>query len=74
MRDAYTGILHDLSQVTEAGAREWTDPRGDSHAAYFPSQLPDAQSLPSLASVLEPDSAPLCARLQRRLAMVAHHA
>eukprot|EP00965_Chrysotila_dentata_P197958 6178513-Pleurochrysis_carterae.AAC.3 len=77
MRDACTGILHKL-QVTEArnaGAREWTHPRRDSHAEYFPSGLPDAKRLPSsLASLLEPESAPLCARLQRRLAMVAHHA
>eukprot|EP00965_Chrysotila_dentata_P070292 2322446-Pleurochrysis_carterae.AAC.1 len=63
---------YQVIEASDAGAREWTDPRRDSHAAYFPSRLPDAHRLPSLASVLEPDSAPLCAHLQRRLAMVAH--
>jgi len=40
-------ILHHLSQVTEAlvaGASEWTEPCGDSHAAYFSFHLPDGCS------------------------------
>eukprot|EP00965_Chrysotila_dentata_P085584 2823334-Pleurochrysis_carterae.AAC.1 len=48
VRDAYMGTLHELLQFTEAGdagAREWTDPRGDLQSCCILSLPPGSPTL-----------------------------